>query len=182
MARGRKKLPISRSEIITIRLDPKLRFAAELAARQFRRTLSRFIEMSVKEMLTQLRYNKAHCYTHDLHSALKMDEEGKEMLDKQISLLELAERLWDADEADRLVNLAQEAPYLLTTEEQRVWKVIEKTKKYWRYYEEEGFYAQEDEPDKELRIELVRQEWDEIVEKADKLPLMTYYEDSMFLT
>ena len=40
---------LSRSEIIQVRLDPKLRFTAELAARKHRRTLSSFVEWAVSE-------------------------------------------------------------------------------------------------------------------------------------
>ncbi len=40
---------LSRSEVVTVRLDPKLRFAADLAARKQRRTLSSFIEWAVEK-------------------------------------------------------------------------------------------------------------------------------------
>ena len=42
---------LSRSETVTVRLDPKLRYLAELAARLHRRTLSSYIEWSIKEAL-----------------------------------------------------------------------------------------------------------------------------------
>lgn len=46
----RKKQPggkLSRTETVTVRLDPKLRYLAELASRSQRRTLSSFIEWVV---------------------------------------------------------------------------------------------------------------------------------------
>jgi len=42
---------LNRSETVTIRLDPKLRYLTELAARQQRRTLSSFIEWAIDSAL-----------------------------------------------------------------------------------------------------------------------------------
>ena len=42
---------LARSETVTVRLDPKLRYLAELAARKQRRTLSSFIEWAIEENL-----------------------------------------------------------------------------------------------------------------------------------
>jgi hypothetical protein len=41
---------LSRSETVTVRLDPKLRYLAELAARLHRRTLSSYIEWAIKRL------------------------------------------------------------------------------------------------------------------------------------
>ena len=38
---------LSRSETVTVRLDPKLRYLAELAARLHRRTLSSYVEWAI---------------------------------------------------------------------------------------------------------------------------------------
>ena len=42
---------LARSETVTVRLAPKLRYLAELAARKQRRTLSSFIEWAIEETL-----------------------------------------------------------------------------------------------------------------------------------
>ena len=42
---------LARTETVTVRLDPKLRYLAELAARVHRRTLSSYIEWAIKESL-----------------------------------------------------------------------------------------------------------------------------------
>jgi hypothetical protein len=41
----------SRSETVGVRLDPKLRYLAELAAREQQRTLSGFIEWAIRKVL-----------------------------------------------------------------------------------------------------------------------------------
>ena len=46
---------LARSQVVTVRFDPKLKFAAEMAARQQRRTISSFIEWAVDEALTNVK-------------------------------------------------------------------------------------------------------------------------------
>lgn len=91
---------LTRSETVTVRLDPKLRYLAELAARKQRRTLSSFIEWAVEDSLNRV-------YLREYSTIA--DEAGG---------------LWDLDPSDRLIKLAESHPDLLTYEEQRIWKAI----------------------------------------------------------
>ena len=45
---------LSRSETVTVRLDQKLRYLAELAARKYRRTLSSFIEWAIEDTFNRI--------------------------------------------------------------------------------------------------------------------------------
>lgn len=99
---------LSRSETVTVRLDPKLRYLAELAARKQRRTVSSFIEWAVEESLNRV------------------------YLDDNTSIADATSALWDVDEPDRFANLALSYSYLLTHEEQVLWKVICETGHVWR--------------------------------------------------
>jgi hypothetical protein len=103
--RGGGKL--NRSETVTVRLDPKLRYLAELAARKQRRTLSSFIEWAVEDSLRRVMLYEGTGYNND-ESISVVDEP----------------RLWDADEAERFARLAILYPELLTYEEQKLWKVL----------------------------------------------------------
>lgn len=109
-SKGGSKL--SRSEITTVRLDPKLRYLAELAARKQRRTLSSFIEWAIEDSLD--RFN------------LREWDSGN------ITLFSQAEILWDVDESDRLAKLALNFPELLTHDEQIIWKLIKENGYFWR--------------------------------------------------
>ena len=82
---------LSRSETVTVRLDPKLRYPAELAARKQRRTLSSFIEWAIEENLKQI-------YLEERLDALSIASESAD--------------LWD--EADRFAKLAFRYPQMLT--------------------------------------------------------------------
>ena len=99
---------LTRTETVTVRLDPKLRYLAELAARKQRRTVSSFIEWAVEESMK-------HTY-----------------LDGNASIDELAVSLWDVDEPDRFAKLAFAHEFMLTHEEQVLWKLICENGLLWR--------------------------------------------------
>lgn len=104
-----------RSETVTVRLDPKLRYLASLAARKQRRTLSSFVEWAIEETLK--------------HIALRdYEEKGKE----EHTIAAEADSLWDVDEADRFVMLAQNYPEMLNHHEQVVWKLVRENGHLWR--------------------------------------------------
>ena len=103
---------LARSKTVTVRLDPRLHYLAELAARKQRRTLSSFIEWAIQDALEEV---------------LIFDPETG----KKSSLADCAAKLWDIEEADRLVQLVVHSPDLLSFDEQRIWKVIEGTNDFW---------------------------------------------------
>ena len=102
---------LSRSETVTVRLDPKLNYLCELAARAQRRTKSSFIEWAIDNAL---KYVPIPANTN------------AETIASQ------SEALWDVEEADRLAQLAFVAPVLMTHEEQLVWKLVENNGLLWR--------------------------------------------------
>jgi len=102
---------LSRSETVTVRLDPKLRFAAELAARKHRRTLSSFIEWTVSEGVGRVAVGFNPNETAEI----------------------VASRVWDIDEADRFVKLASSFPHLLTHDEEILWKLICEKQNLWMF-------------------------------------------------
>src|SRR5438874_590017 len=85
-AKSAKKM--LRSETTSIRLDPKLKYLAELAARRQRRSLSSFIEFAIESTL----YN------------VNISEGG--FGEAPISVANAADLLWDVDEPERFVKLA----------------------------------------------------------------------------
>mgnify|MGYP001185048685 CR=1 FL=1 len=99
---------LTRSETVTVRLDPKLRYLAELAARKQRRTLSSFIEWAVEDSLHQVMLYQGTGYNND----------------ESISFADEAGKLWDVDEAERFARLAITYPDLLTHQDQEIWKLL----------------------------------------------------------
>lgn len=95
----------SRSEIVTVRLDPEMRYLAELAARFQRRTLSSYIEWAIEESFKS--------------AGAMIDTEGD-----AVPVNASRGTLWDTNEVDRFIRLAKWAPHLLTHDEQELWKLI----------------------------------------------------------
>jgi predicted transcriptional regulator len=133
-----------RSETVTVRLDPKLRYLAELAAAKHRRTLSSFIEWAIEDSLHRVKLREGTGYNND---------EGT-------TISEEAESLWDVDDADRFAKLAFKYPELLTHEEQKRWKLIRENGLLWR-----GDYAANNKwkwkvREEGLILERLREHWD----------------------
>lgn len=102
----------SRTEAVGVRLDPKLKYLAELASRHQRRTLSSYIEWAIQDSLERI----------------APSSDGGD----QTTLADVAHQLWDVDEADRFAKLALSYPHLLTHEEQVRWKLIREMPGLWR--------------------------------------------------
>jgi hypothetical protein len=103
---------LARSETVTVRLDPKLRYFAELAARKQRRTLSSFIECAIEESLKKIEL---------------FDDRTR----VNVTLASQANELWDVDEPDRFAKLAKRFPHMLTHDEQVVWKLVCENGSFW---------------------------------------------------
>ncbi|MDR5777364.1 MULTISPECIES: hypothetical protein [unclassified Caballeronia] len=104
----------SRSETVTVRLEPRLRYLAELAGRKQRRTLSSFIEWAILESLERV----------------NIDDGGPNHNSESIA--EASSRLWDVDEEDRFAKLALHFPELLTHDEQVLWKLVKENGYLWK--------------------------------------------------
>ena len=95
-----------RTEVFAMRLDPKLKYLGEIAARKQRRSLANFIEWSLEKALDSVK--------------LVESEDGP----FGISVLDQANKLWDLEPSDRSIKLAENYPDLLNYEEQIIWKAI----------------------------------------------------------
>jgi hypothetical protein len=106
-----------RSVTVTVRLDPRLHYLAELAARTQRRTLSSFIEWSIEDTLKRVNIFEG------------VDQMGNHLV---TSFSAAATELWDVDEADRFAKLAFHYPDMLNHTEQVAWKLIRENGFLWR--------------------------------------------------
>jgi predicted transcriptional regulator len=102
-----------RSATVSVRLDPKLRYLAEIAARKQRRTVSSFIEWAIEDSLNRVAiWEGANGASRSVHDA--------------------ATQLWDVDECDRFAKLAFHYPDLLTHQEQVIWKLVRENGYFWK--------------------------------------------------
>jgi len=107
---------LGRTETVSIRLDPRLNYLCELAARSQRRTKSSFIEATLAEQIQTQVINKWR----------------NSDFDEPNTFGERADVLWHVRESQRLVSLGIIAPELLTFEEQHIWALIEENGHFWR--------------------------------------------------
>lgn len=136
---------LARSETVTVRLDPKLRYLAELAALKQRRTVSSFIEWAIEYTLSR------ECI-----------EESGYGNDRGTTFFDVASKLWDVDDADRFVKLALNYPDLLTHEEQKRWKLIRENGFLWRgSYAKNGGQWTWQVAEGYLRFDQLRAHWDD---------------------
>lgn len=97
-----------RTETLSVRLDPKLRYLAKIAAQKQRRPISSFVEWAIEKSL----------------ALVEVGPGGKTLADH-------ANFLWDVDEPDRFIKLALNFEELLNHEEQIVWKIISQNSYFW---------------------------------------------------
>lgn len=102
-----------RSQTVSVRLDPKLRYLAELGSRIERRTLSSFVEWAVETYVNQL----------------TIKDHANNMTEKK--LVDLKEDLWDSEEIGRVIELGIHCPELLTFDEGVLWKIVNEEHFFW---------------------------------------------------
>lgn len=107
---------LGRTETVSIRLDPRLNYLCELAARSQRRTKSSFIEATLAEQIQRQVINKWR----------DVDPGDPDTFGHR------ADVLWHVRESQRLVSLGIIAPELMTFEEQQIWALIEENGFFWR--------------------------------------------------
>lgn len=93
-----------KTEVITLRLNTKVKFGLELAARLGNRSVAQTVEMSIANLL----YGK--------------DGELPRYKDEVIS--SLIERLWSPHRGQRLLKMVLYAPDLLSPDEELVWNKL----------------------------------------------------------
>ena len=152
------KAGVPRSEVFALRLDPKLKYLAEIAARKQRRSLANFVEWAIEEALKGVPLAAA-------------DINGN-----RPTVANVAAQLWALNEPERLRNLATHYPELLSYDEQLVWRVINEHSTYDGATEEISRFVRE----KSIDDKLIRACWPEIkafaleggsLEKLDKAVL-----------
>lgn len=90
-----------RKELTSLRLEPQVKYLAEIASRVQRRSLTNYIEWAIEECLKQ--------------TPIRPNDQP---------VADLMLELWDVNEPERLIKLASIAPELLTYDEQLIFKIL----------------------------------------------------------
>ena len=132
---------LARSEVATLRLDPKLQYSLDLASREKRSTISSYLEEIADQSLKEV-------FLRGRDGSFR-------------SVADLKEHLWDRDPVNRLLKLVREYPDLLNHDEQVRWKLIQDDPVLWPRSREGKLAA---EPD----VNLIRVYWDQLNAVANR--------------
>lgn len=137
------KVGAPRTEVFAMRLDPKLKYLAEIAARKQRRSLANFVEWAIEKAIGEVPLSEG------------FNGNGP-------SVADAATQLWALDEPVRLINLATHFHELLSYDEQLIWRVICEHSVYDKTFQQTMRFKNE----KKIDIELIRNCWSEIKDYA----------------
>ncbi len=90
------KSPQQRKEPLSLRVEPKIKYLIEIASRVQRRNISNYVEFTLENSLRDVE------------------------IEKNKSVLQMAEYLWSTREEERVLHLAEKYPELLTYDEQKI--------------------------------------------------------------
>ncbi|MCY1277529.1 hypothetical protein D9M68_345730 [compost metagenome] len=120
MARPKKTADQSATVSVSLRIDPRIKYGIDLAARIQKRTVTGVVEWAVERALADVQLPKSVIAEHD----------GSDAPTDLASNLD--DRLWSSNEGVRLVLLAYRYPSLLSYEETRIWETIKLSPPLWR--------------------------------------------------
>jgi predicted transcriptional regulator len=121
-----------RTTTLSVRLEPRTRFALELLARRRRSTITAVLEAAIDRIIS------------DPEEGLFDTPAGERGKPENI-----VDKVWDTDDADRLVKLSMYFPRLLTFEQERLVKMIRENPRLWPAKGGPNFKA-------------IREEWDDL--------------------
>ena len=138
--RNTKRKKLGKTEVFQFRISPIMRYALELIARYQRRTISSAFDVAVENyaygFMLNLVGDKVQSFTQG--TAV-----GKPLMD-------LVDVVWDQDPAVRFLNLAKIAEPLLSSDERRIWSVLNSQP----YFKVNG----------EPNVELIKRMWNRLQE------------------
>ena len=115
MAQTTRKRNINRTESLTIRLDPKTRFALEFVSRITKQTITTVVESAIRDIAEKTYSDISKTYTDNY----------KEVNDTNWKYY------WDVNEGVRFINLAKYPNTNPTYDEE---EILEFIKIHWKYF------------------------------------------------
>lgn len=108
-----KRPPDRKTEVLSIRIDPRVKYGLELLSRLQRRSTTGVVEWAIQSAFQSEIFEPANEYRGETRLEEVMDE------------------LWHINDIERIVALALRKEQLLTYEESRIWKVLSSTPAFW---------------------------------------------------
>lgn len=162
MARPKKTADQSATVSVSLRIDPRIKYGIDLAARIQKRTVTGFVEWAVKKALEDVQMPT---------SVFRESESPDAPTDLASHLDDL---LWSSNEGVRLVLLASRYPSLLSYEETQIWESIKLSPPFWHRLPRS---ADECTPWENAKLDVIADKWNvitEIVGNRKEVSAITY--------
>ena len=140
----RKQASNPRSDLVGIRITPRMRFGLELLAKKHDRTLTDTVILAINEM-----------FKTELVGLLLQPTVGYE---HPVYVLDI---VWSPQEHERFARVGIYFPALLTDNEKYLWQVIQETKKFWKG----GKRPARPTPD-DFNFDVLLEDWRELKKRA----------------
>jgi hypothetical protein len=117
-------------EMLGLRLEPKTRYLAELAARAEGRTLSSFVEQAIIASFSRVTLRKPsepepmYLGTSGEFHVAPIDVEQERIQNEAMLVSNMADNLWSDNPFIRLEIRAMSLPHLMTFEDSQLWSYI----------------------------------------------------------
>lgn len=149
MARPRKTSDQSTTVSVSLRIDPRIKYGIDLAARIQKRTVTGVVEWAVERALADV----------TMPPSIFIEDEDPDAPTDLASHLD--DLLWSPSEGVRLVLLASRYPSLLSYEESLIWETIKLSRPFWRKLPSG---PAECTPWENARLDMVSEFWDVLVD------------------
>lgn len=107
MTKNKPNQGVKKTETLTLRLEPKLKFLIELISRMKRQSITGVVESAVEDLAFGLDVS-----FHDNGTT------------EPLAMVNALANIWSTDESERFLNFCYHLPHLMTYEDQRVWETI----------------------------------------------------------
>ncbi|MNB93198.1 hypothetical protein D3C76_465360 [compost metagenome] len=149
MARPKKSADQSTTVSVSLRIDPRIKYGIDLAARIQKRTVTGVVEWAVEQALADVSLPRSVFAEHE-------DPDAPTDLASSLD-----DRLWSSNEGVRLVLLASRYPQLLSYEETRIWETIKLSPPFWHRLPRS---AEDCSPWENAKLSVIADSWPTIIE------------------
>ncbi|MHC6224031.1 hypothetical protein ACYU03_04525 [Pseudomonas sp. X10] len=151
MSKNKPNQGARKTEALTLRLDPKVRFLIDLLARQKRQSITGVIESAIETYATNFH----------IEADLWSEEDGEEKT-QLVSMYKLSKELYTTDDSFRFMMLVWHCPRLLSYEELRLKETIYSSEFFWDEYPESV------KPTEDIHTDLLREHWVSLLKHVDE--------------
>jgi predicted transcriptional regulator len=151
-----------KTEALTLRLDPKVRFLIDLIARQKRQSITGVIESAIELYATN----------YSVKAGL-WDEELQDDSVKHHSLYKICNEVYSTDDSFRFMMLYWVCPQLLSYEEKRLSETIYSSRIFW------DEYPHSEDRTNDIDTDVLREHWEQLLEHVEEhrsSPVVVPYE------